>query len=232
MKKSIKNIEFMKKMRDPFLLFFIAFELFFQKNSNLDFSFLNSIDNIIFSFLIFILYIISKKVNEISKFILLFIYLLIFFTFFNSLIEQTLFLLQNSKKGRITYLHVLVFYLIILLLSVFFLKKDFLNEILFKYYIISIFYFGTSILIEKTIPINTTKNFKFKSVDIAKSSVKKSTLLIILDEYSPFTEIKNITVNPKDRILEDFLTEKKFFTSTIKTSEASVSTPFLLHVKS
>lgn len=218
----MKSINILTKLRDPFFLFFIAFELFFQKNSNLDFSFLTSIDNIIFSFLIFILHVISKKVNhEKNKFTIFLIYLLIFFTFFNPLIEQTLFLLQNNIKVRITYLQVFVFYLVILLLSVFFSKKEFLNEILFKYFIISIIYFGTSILIEKTSPLNSTKNFKFKSVDITKSSVKKSTLLIILDEYSPFTEIKNVTVNPKDRFLEDYLTEKKFFTSTIETSEAS-----------
>jgi hypothetical protein len=170
------------------------------------------------------LYVVSKKINHNkNKFINYIIYILIFLTFFNPLIEQTLFLLQNNLKARITYLQVLVFYLIILLLSIFSLKKEFLDEILFKYYIISIFYFGIAILFEQARPVKYNQNFKINSVDMGldKLIMKKSTLLIVLDEYSPFTEIKNVTVNNKDHFLENYLIEKKFFTSTIKTSEAS-----------
>jgi hypothetical protein len=222
LQKSIKSINILDTLSNPFFLFFITFELFFQKNSNFDFSFLTSIDNIVFSFTTFILYVVSKKINhEKNKFVIYLIYFLIFFSFFNPLIEQTLFLLQNNFKARITYLHILVFYLIILFLFIFFSTKEFLKEILFKYYIISIFYFITAILFEVTRPVNFSKDLKIISVDLDKSSVKKSILLIVLDEYSPFTEIKNITVNKKDRTLEKYLTEKNFIISTIETSESS-----------
>lgn len=222
MKISIKRINILDNLTNPFFLFFITFELFFQKNSNFDFPFLTSIDNILFSFTLFCLFIVSKKINyKKNKFIIYLIYFLVFFSFFNPLIEQTLFLLQNNLKIRTTYLHVLVFYLIILLIFIFFSTKKFLNEILFKYYIISIFYFITTILYEEIRPVNSNNDFKINSVNLDNSSVKKSILLIVLDEYSPITEIKKVTVNNKDRTLEKYLTEKNFITSTIETSESS-----------
>lgn len=224
MAKFVENFKKSSFFKDPFFLFYITFELFFQKNSNLDFSFLTSFDNILFSFSIFILHLISKKINY--KPLIYLFYFLIFLSFFNPLIELTLFLLQSNFKVRVTYLHVLVFYLIILFLFISFSTKEFLNEILYKYYLISIFYFCAAILFNETRLVNFKIDFKVNSVDSAsvkviKSSVKKSTLLIVLDEYSPFTEIKNITVNKKDQFLENYLIEKNFFISTIETSETS-----------
>jgi hypothetical protein len=99
--------------------------------------------------------------------------------------------------------------------------EELLNEIFFKYFIISIFYYCFALLFQLSEPINVNNEFKANSIDLVNSSIKKSTLLIVLDEYSPNIEIEKVAVNYKDHLLENYLTQNKFYTSTIVTSEAS-----------
>lgn len=222
MKKYFKYSEILLFFKSPFFLFFLSFELFFQKNSNFDFLFLISIENLVFLISIIILYRISKKIRiSNKKVVLYFLFSLVFFTFCNSLIENSLFFLQKNIKKHFTYLQVLIFYFCLLLIAINSLKKELLNEILFKYFLISIFYFTFSILFQLRKSEKINNELKVDSVDLVNRSIKKSILLIVLDEYSPSTEINNVTLNKKDNLLEDYLAKKGFLYSAIETSEVS-----------
>ena len=220
--EEIRNIKIKSILKNIFFLFFITFELFFQKNSNIDFLFLTSIENLLFILLIIILYFISKQVRiRYNKLFIFFFFILIFLIFFNALVELSLLFLQNNIRLHVTYLQVLIIYFFLVACITFLLRLEILYEILNRYFIISILYFSLSIIFQKLIPIKVKNDLKNDTCVLFNSSVKKSILLIVLDEYSPVSEIISLTENPNIHLLEDFLIKKNFFTTSIETSEAS-----------
>ncbi len=216
-------------IKNPFFLFFVVFELFYLKNNGFKLHFFSSYANLSLIFISSVAILLSKNHRVIqSKFLIFIFYVIVFLTFFNSLVEQTLFFLQRSIEFRVSYFQVLCVFIFLLLLLV--IRLDFirLNKFLLNYFHISILYFFITLIFNYLTLIGSSDKIKAEASPKYTGKIrkeindnKKSIILIVLDEYTPDSEIINSGMQNFEPLLEKFLKNNNFQVRTLDTYEAS-----------